>query len=210
MSTDNLTPSPGAGEQPDKPQPAAAPAAPPPAPAASRPASGVAPTPAASPAVTPATAPAPSAPTPTPVPAAPACALVIDDEPANRDFLVRLLEQARLKVQGTGTAAGALRIAKECPTLAVIVVDNRLPDMDGIDLLAALRKQHPEARLIMATMHDERSLMEKAFENGCDVFMVKPHGFMELFRRLQAKGDGDGNELTRLIIDQYGPRPYRG
>lgn len=139
----------------------------------------------------------------------PACeALVIDDEPANRDFLMRLLEQAKLKVRGASTAAEALQIIKEFKNLTLIVIDNKLPDMDGVELLCQLRPQYPNARLIMATMLDERALMAKAFDNGCDVFLVKPHGFMELFRRLQLPSSDEN--LKRLVIDQYGPRPYRG
>jgi len=154
-------------------------------------------------------------PSPAPVPAAalqecadaPRTALVIDDEPANRDFLMRLLEQTKMIVLGASSATEALKIATETKCISLIAVDNKLPDMDGIDLLCQLRTQHPEARMVMATMLDERELMAKAFENGCDVFLVKPHGFMELFRRLMAPND---DTLQRLIIDQFGPRPYRG
>lgn len=134
-------------------------------------------------------------------------ALVVDDEPANRDFLVRLLEQAKLDVKGASTGTEALKIAESIEHMVLLAIDNKLPDMDGVDLLAQMRKRYPQARIIMATMLDERPLMTRAFENGCDVFLVKPHGFMELFRRLQT---GDEASLKRLIIDQYGPRPYRG
>lgn len=138
----------------------------------------------------------------------PRVALVVDDEPANRDFLVRLLEQAQLKVIGASTGDEALQIAARTPCLHLLAIDNRLPDMDGVELLAQLRQRYPKAKIVMATMLDERSLMAKAFENGCDIFLVKPHGFMELFRRLHS---GKGyEEATRLVIDQYGPRPYRG
>jgi CheY-like chemotaxis protein len=137
-------------------------------------------------------------------------ALVIDDEPANRDFLVRLLQQAKLDVRGASTAAEALQMLDSMPQLALIVIDNKLPDMNGVDLLIKLRPRFPDARMVMATMLDERPLMAKAFENGCDVFLVKPHGFMELFRRLQAPDVPGEDKLQRLIIDQYGPRPYRG
>jgi DNA-binding response OmpR family regulator len=144
-------------------------------------------------------------------PAAPVkFALVVDDEPANRDFLVRLLQQAKLEVRGASTADEALKIAADIEQMALIVIDNRLPDMDGVELLTQLHKRYPTARMIMATMLDERSLMAKAFENGCDVFLVKPHGFMELFRRIQMPSEGGEDPLKRLIIDQYGPRPYRG
>jgi CheY-like chemotaxis protein len=162
------------------------------------------------------------APPPTPAPAAPAAvpaaapavksnfALVIDDEPANRDFLVRLLQQAKLDVHGASTAAEALQIAKDVTDMALVVIDNKLPDMNGVDLLIQFRPRYPSARIVMATMLDERQIMVKAFENGCDVFLVKPHGFMELFRRLQMPDTPGESKLSRLIIDQYGPRPYRG
>ena len=135
-------------------------------------------------------------------------ALVVDDEPANRDFLVRLLQQAKLDVKGASNGTEALKIAETVTDMTLIVIDNKLPDMDGVDLLAKMRARYPAARLIMATMLDERPLMIRAFENGCDVFLVKPHGFMELFRRLQDPSGED--RLKRLIIDQYGPRPFRG
>jgi len=136
-------------------------------------------------------------------------ALVVDDEPANRDFLVRLLEQARLEVKGACDAADALNKLANVPCARLIAIDHKLPDMDGVDLLAQLRPRYPHARLIMATMHDDRALMEKAFNSGCDVFLVKPHGFMELFRRVQLL-DSHEDGMQKLIIDQYGPRPYRG
>jgi DNA-binding response OmpR family regulator len=135
--------------------------------------------------------------------------VVIDDEPANRDFLERLLLTAGFKVTGVGTGAEALKAAKAVPELALAVVDQELPDMMGLDLVRALRADHPESLIVMATMHDHRELIEQAFEAGIDVFLVKPHGFMELFRRLKDV-DSDTSLLRALIIDQYGPRPYKG
>lgn len=137
------------------------------------------------------------------------CALVVDDEPANLDFLVRLLEQAKLEVHGAKTGAEALKIAEDHEAMAMVVIDNKLPDTDGVDLLIKMRQRYPKARMVMATMLDERALMTRAFEAGCNVFMVKPHGFMELFRRIVQSGT-ESEELNRMIIDQYGPRPYRG
>lgn len=136
-------------------------------------------------------------------------AVVIDDEPANCDFLVRLLQQADFKVTGAGTGEEALRVARAVPELALALVDMELPDSSGLDLIRTLRAENPDALLIMATMHDDRSLMADAFKAGCDVFLVKPHGFMELYRRLK-EVDSNTSCLRRLIIDQYGPRAYRG
>lgn len=136
-------------------------------------------------------------------------AVVVDDEFANRDFLVRLLEQADFKVTGASSGASALLAAKAVPKLALALVDWELPDSTGVEIVRKLREENPEATLIMATMHDDRAMMTEAFRAGCDVFLVKPHGFMELFRRLK-EADNDTSLLKRIIIDQYGPRPYRG
>jgi DNA-binding response OmpR family regulator len=136
-------------------------------------------------------------------------AVVVDDEFANRDFLVRLLEQADFKVTGAASGAAALAAAKAVPKLALALIDWELPDATGLEVVRQIRAENPEATLIMATMHDDRSMMAEAFRAGCDVFLVKPHGFMELFRRLK-EADSDASLLRRIIIDQYGPRPYRG
>jgi DNA-binding response OmpR family regulator len=136
-------------------------------------------------------------------------AIVVDDEFANRDFLVRLLQMAGFKVTGTSNGAEALAAAKAVPELALAIVDQELPDTNGIELVIKLRADNPESLLIMATMHDDRELIDRAFANGADVFLVKPHGFMELFKRLK-EVDNNTALLRKVVIDQYGPRNYRG
>ncbi len=136
-------------------------------------------------------------------------AVVVDDEPANRDFLERLLQTASFKVTGAASGAEGLKAAKAVPSLALALVDQELPDSPGLEIISKLRADNPEAVLVMATMHDDRALIDQAFEAGVDVFLVKPHGFMELYRRLQ-EVDSNATLLRRLIIDQYGPRPYKG
>lgn len=137
-------------------------------------------------------------------------AVVVDDEPANQDFLVRLLQQAQLESYGASSGTEAVKLAEEHARIGLLVIDNKLPDIDGIALIKKLNEMHPEARIIMATMLDERDLITQAFAHGCDVFLVKPHGFMELFKKLRALHAGGEDDLKGMIIDQYGLRPYRG
>lgn len=140
-------------------------------------------------------------------------ALVVDDEPANQDFLVRLLQQAKLKVHGAGSGKQAIEIAASIgPDLKLIMLDRQLPDNTGIELLIALRRKLPDAVIVMATMHDERSMIREAFEKGANAFLVKPHGFMELFRLVAAAREdvGDFQCLDGLIFDHYGKRQWRG
>src|SRR5579859_6557600 len=136
-------------------------------------------------------------------------ALVIDDEPANRDFVERLLQTAGFKVTSAGTGADGLKAARGFTQLTLALVDQELPDSTGLEIIKTLRQENPDSVLVMATMHDDRPLIDEAFDAGVDVFLVKPHGFMELYRRLQ-EADSDAALVRQLIIDQYGPRPYRG
>jgi CheY-like chemotaxis protein len=133
-------------------------------------------------------------------------ALVIDDTPANRDFLERLLAQAGYRILGASSGAAGMERVKDLDHLALALVDMQLPDTNGLQLTYDLRRRYPDVYIIVATMYDERSLMESVFHKGGNVFLVKPHGFMELYKRLITP-----NGITlddRLIIDQYGPRPY--
>jgi DNA-binding response OmpR family regulator len=137
------------------------------------------------------------------------CALVVEDEPANQDFLVRLITQAGFDVSGAHNGESALRIARELPNLQLVATDLELPDISGLDLVTQLRAFVPDALILVASMWDEPKMIATAFANGADVFLVKPHGFMELYKRLKGWPDSR-TMLTRLLIDQYGPRPYTG
>lgn len=136
-------------------------------------------------------------------------ALVVDDTPANRDFLERLLKQARFDVRGAGSGGDALAQMKAVDQLALALIDIQLPDMSGLQLTERLRQRYPNAYLVVATMHDERSLMQSVFEKGGNCFLVKPHGFMDLFQRLTTASLDDLREGDPLMIDQYGPRPFK-
>ncbi|HEX2618492.1 MAG TPA: response regulator [Phototrophicaceae bacterium] len=136
-------------------------------------------------------------------------ALVVDDTLANRDFLERLLMAAGFTVYPVSTAKAALDQVKDRETLTLALVDMQLPDMNGLQLTTLLRKQFPDLYLVVATMHDEVSLMESVSEKGGNVFLVKPHGFMELFKRLTTTDMKTLREGDFMVIDQYGPRPLK-
>jgi DNA-binding response OmpR family regulator len=136
-------------------------------------------------------------------------ALVIEDTDANRIFFERLLTQAGFQVRGARSAAEAFCEANMVEDLALAVIDMEVGDMNGLDMTTKLRHRYPNSCLVVATMHDEVSLMASAFSRGCDVFMVKPHGFMELFKRLTTTGTVGLHAARPLIIDQFGPREFK-
>lgn len=135
-------------------------------------------------------------------------ALIADDTDANRFFFERLLTQADFNVASARSGAEAVQQMAAMPALHVALVDLEIGDMSGLELIVRLRLQHPQVCLIVATMHDDRSVMNSAFSKGCDIFLVKPHGFIDLLKRLSATPIEQLRPDHPLIIDQYGVRQY--
>lgn len=133
-------------------------------------------------------------------------ALVVDDTPANLDFLERLLLMANFEIRGASTYKQAMEQIADLDELALAVVDIQLPDSNGLRLTEDLRKKYPDAYLVVATMYDERSLIDRVFNRGGNVYLVKPHGFMELYKRLTTNPIEKLRKDDHLVIDQYGPR----
>jgi CheY-like chemotaxis protein len=136
-------------------------------------------------------------------------ALIIDDTEANRSFFERLITQAQYHVESACTGQHALKLMEQMENLTLAIVDMEMPDMSGLELTQRIRKKYPNACIIVATMYDERSLIESAYRRGCDIFLVKPHGFMDLFKKLTSAGTKGMRQEAPLIIDQYGLRPFR-
>ena len=135
-------------------------------------------------------------------------ALILEDTVANRLFFERLLSQAGFEIIAAETGQIALEKLKGETSIDLAILDMEIPDITGLEMTARLRAKYPETCIVVATMHDERSLMQSAFDKGCDVFLVKPHGFMELFKRLTTDGSVALHQNRPLIIDQYGPRAF--
>ncbi|MDQ7024561.1 MAG: response regulator [Anaerolineae bacterium] len=135
-------------------------------------------------------------------------ALIVEDTAANRIFFERLLQHAGFDVTGVETGQDALQKIHESDSWSLALIDMEIPDMSGLELTSRIRKQFPNTCIVIATMHDERSLMQSAFDKGCDIFLVKPYGFMDLFKRLTTEGTARLQESHPFVIDQYGARKF--
>lgn len=136
-------------------------------------------------------------------------ALIVEDTPANREFLDRLFRLAGFETLSAWSGQKALNYLEEQTELALAVIDLQLPDMNGLDLMMKVREKFPNAYLVIATMHDERSIMERVFHNGGHCFLVKPHGFMELYRKITETSLSELRDGDKIVVDQYGLRKFR-
>ena len=97
--------------------------------------------------------------------------LIIDDQQGMCDFLENYFITKGYRAMSTTLAKKAISMAsKEKPD--VILLDIRMPDMDGIDTLKEIKKQAPMSKVIMVSVASERE--KDAQDAGADAFIAKP------------------------------------
>ena len=110
--------------------------------------------------------------------------LVIEDDPAIRNTLLRALRERGHAVAAAGAAMEGLQTAlAERPDL--IVLDLGLPDLDGRELLRMLRAVS-RVPVIVATARDEETEMVRLLDAGADDYVVKPFTAAQLDARVRA------------------------
>lgn len=104
----------------------------------------------------------------------PIALLVVDDHPLFRRGLIALLSQDdRFRVVGeAGDVGEALRVlGKTCPDL--MLLDNHLPGVKGVDAIGALKAACPDLRILMLTVSEDEEDLSKALQNGADGYLLK-------------------------------------
>jgi DNA-binding response OmpR family regulator len=111
--------------------------------------------------------------------------LLVEDDASLRETVAAYLRAHGFAVDAVATGKMALVQAAVSPVDAV-VLDLRLPDMDGLAVCRALRTATPVPRLLMATARDAVHDRIAGLDEGADDYLVKPYALGELVARLRA------------------------
>lgn len=102
--------------------------------------------------------------------------LVADDEPIVRTYIRRYVRENGLPVDGLYEAANgreAIDLALEhSPDL--ILMDIRMPGVNGLEAAEAILKERPGARIVMATAYDDFEYARSALRSGVTDYLLKP------------------------------------
>lgn len=99
--------------------------------------------------------------------------LVVDDEPPLREFMTELLQEAGYDVTACADGRAALR-ALQTGSFDAIISDVRMPDMDGLGLLRAVREQDLDVPVILCTGGPTVESAVEAVEHGALQYLIKP------------------------------------
>jgi DNA-binding NarL/FixJ family response regulator len=130
--------------------------------------------------------------------------LVVDDHNAVAQAIAMAIEsQSDLISVGTaGTVEEALRLTAELEP-DVILIDVQLPDGDGIEAVAELRRRQPGARVVVLTAHTAVGVLARAASAGVCGFLPKESGIHEVLRAIRVARDGgmivNGATLTAVL-----------
>ena len=112
--------------------------------------------------------------------------LVVDDDKSILRTFTRILQKSGYEIDVAETGKEAMEKA-ENRHYDLALVDIRLPDMDGTDLLAKLKKQLQHTVKIMITGFPSLETGVKALDEGADAYLVKPVKPQELLMLLEEK-----------------------
>jgi two-component system OmpR family response regulator len=110
--------------------------------------------------------------------------LVVDDEAALSDLLSLALRYEGWEVRTAADGADALRAARDTRPDAV-VLDVMLPDMDGLEVLARLRRDAPDVPVLFLTAKDAVEDRIAGLTAGGDDYVTKPFSLEEVVARLR-------------------------
>ncbi|MFH1569974.1 MAG: response regulator, partial [Gemmatimonadota bacterium] len=99
--------------------------------------------------------------------------LVIDDHETMRSGIALVLERmGHEAVAAASGAEGLRRLAEgECD---LVITDYRMDDMDGLQVLEAVRRAHPETDVMIITAHGTIEIAVEAMRRGATDFITKP------------------------------------
>jgi FixJ family two-component response regulator len=141
---------------------------------------------------------------------------VVDDDPSVRKGLGRLLKSMGYQVETFGSAEEFLQNASDCSGPTCLVLDVKMPGLDGLDLQKQLQQRDYVMPIVFITGHGDIPMSVKAIKKGATDFLTKPFDEKDLVKAVQEALDKDAasrlamNERERILerVGSLTPREY--
>jgi DNA-binding NarL/FixJ family response regulator len=137
--------------------------------------------------------------------------LSVDDHPIFREGLAKIIatqEDMTLVAQATDSAGAIAMYRQHRPDLALM--DLRLPGMDGCATLVEIRKQFPDARIIILTTSESDGDIQRSMRAGAAAYILKSMSKEEMLcviRSVHLRGRCMPVQVAALIAEHMGEEP---
>ncbi|MFA5351557.1 MAG: response regulator, partial [Candidatus Omnitrophota bacterium] len=95
--------------------------------------------------------------------------LIVDDDDDLRSELVSLLEGYEVVEAGSGELA--LNILKKANEISLVILDVMMPGLNGLDVLAQIKKDNPRIKVIILTGHSSKDTAIEALKSRADDYI---------------------------------------
>jgi DNA-binding NarL/FixJ family response regulator len=118
--------------------------------------------------------------------------LLADDNQAVREELPKLLEEhGDIEIVGAADTGRAAVEMADTVSPDVIVMDVKMPELDGITATKMIHGNHPDIRVIVLSIYDKTEYMHASLEAGASTYMVK-----------STEIDSLANEIRRIFHEE--------
>ena len=133
--------------------------------------------------------------------------LVVDDEPVQRELISGFLKKQAFDVVVAETGAKALELFRQ-DSIDLILTDQKMPHMSGLDLLQAVRAINPEIPVILITAFGSIEAAVSAIQGGATDYLTKPLNLDELLYRIRQVSDryriiAENRELREALQSRH-------
>ncbi len=141
--------------------------------------------------------------------------LIVDDEPRVVDEIEEFLASKEYNVFKAGKPSAAFK-QLELHTINIVILDIKLPEMSGLDVLLKIKSEYPEIEVIMISGHGDIDTVIQALRNGATDYFAKPfrlfdinnaitrtQKYLELNKKLK-KAQKNVDDLSEKILNTIG------
>ncbi len=100
--------------------------------------------------------------------------LIAEDEAVSRFLFEKALKKTQANLFFVKNGFEAVEMVKDNLEIDAVIMDIRLPIMDGLEATAKIKKLFPEMPIVIQSAYAMQSTREEAFESGCNDFITKP------------------------------------
>lgn len=112
--------------------------------------------------------------------------LVVEDGEFNRYYLKELLGKQNYNILFTEKGEDAVEICKNIPEIDLVLMDIKLPGIDGLEATRMIKQWRPDVIIIAQTAYAMASDRVDAINAGCDDYLAKPIDADELLKKINS------------------------
>ena len=134
--------------------------------------------------------------------------VLADDHVFVRDGIKSLLEN-EVNIEVVGEATDGIEALKVVETTRpdLLILDIRMPNMTGIEVVEKLRSQNYPVKIVMLSMHESEEYVLKSIKTGADGYLLKGSSKEEFLKAVHTVANGGkyfSGDISSILIGQLG------